>query len=62
MQKKRKKISRDYKQAALILLEQLIKAYKNNYLTLLSGILNSEASNKLKNVLIDLLYKYYINK
>ena len=60
--KKRKTIDRDYKQAALILLKQLIKAYKNNYLTLLSGILNSKASNKLKDVLIDLLYKYYINK
>jgi len=48
-----------YKESALIILEQLIKAYNYNFITILSNILNSNISNKLKYTLIDLLCKHY---
>ena len=48
-----------YKESVLIILEQLIEAYNYNFITILSNILNSNISNKLKHTSIDLLCKYY---
>jgi len=53
-----------YKESVQIILEQLLKAYNYNFITILSNILNSNISNKLKHTLIDLLckrYKRYLN-
>jgi len=53
-----------YKESVQIILEQLLKAYNYNFITILSNILNSNISNKLKYTLIDLLckrYKKYLN-
>lgn len=51
-----------YKESAQIILEQLLKAYNYKYITILSRILNSNISNKLKHTLIDILCQYYNNK
>ena len=48
-----------YKESVQIILEQLLKAYNYNFITILSNILNSNISNKLKHTLIDLLCKHY---
>jgi len=51
-----------YKESVQIILEQLLKAYNYNFITILSNILNSNISNKLKHTLIDLLCQYFNSK
>ena len=51
-----------YKESVEIIFNKLLEAYKGNILLLYKHIINLDASNKLKSLLISLYYNFVTNK